>query len=119
MGQTVYLSVVKNTATIEDLKGLNEALKKTSVAELLESYGRPDADEFIRIEDGEMTFYDREMGEYGATIEVWGCFYNTEPQVISRYVTEGEIVFHLDMEGEPDQYIKVTPNKAERVHPQF
>lgn len=51
---------------------------------------------------------------YDTYTMVWGCYGNNVFQIIANNIITGKIVFHVDIEGNPDEYYICTPGKFEQ-----
>jgi hypothetical protein len=56
--------------------------------------------------DGEFSGYGR--SDHNSTM-VWGCYGKNVWQIIAGHLTGGKLVFHIEIEGNPDEFAIITP----------
>jgi hypothetical protein len=47
--------------------------------------------------------------EYGSSTQVWACWSRSVTDAIARHLVQGEIVFEIVEEGQPYEYLVITP----------
>lgn len=45
---------------------------------------------------------------------IYGCFGEREMRTIARFLIDGKLVLHFDIEGNPHEYWVITPGKIEK-----
>ena len=60
--------------------------------------------------DGEFSGYGRP--DYNATM-VWGCYGDKVFEIISQHLTQGKLVFFIEIEGNDNEYRIITPGNVE------
>lgn len=123
MGLYVVLKIAKvEPGTQIDVAGLNAALMNGSgLDELYEAFSggqEPGFNGPFQItDDGRLQIaqrWDSEFSGYGDSTQVWSCFGLNEARTIGKFITEGKVVFHEEIEGNDDQFYICTPGKAEQ-----
>lgn len=122
------LQIVLNIHQVENVKFsdihlMNSLLMRQGMGELYDDLD--DAEEFDEpfiFEGGELRVACREESYfegYDSYTFIYSCFGEPEMRTISRFLIEGKIVFHIDIEGNPDEYWVITPNSVEKKSVQF
>lgn len=57
--------------------------------------------------------WDSDFAGYEDNTMVWGCYGPKIWDKISQHIVEGKLVFHIDIEGNPDEYVIMTPGQYE------
>jgi hypothetical protein len=76
----------------------------------------PDFEGPFKVVNGELKIACNGEGEfegYENYTVVWGCYGDDVFQIIANNIITGKIVFHIDIEGNPDEYRICTPGKVE------
>lgn len=47
--------------------------------------------------------------DYGSSTQVWACWNRDTTETIARHLTQGELVFEIVEEGQPYEYVVITP----------
>ena len=67
--------------------------------------------------DGEFSGYGRESpygdDEIQNSTMVWGCYGENVWKIISKHITAGKLVLHIEIEGNDDEYVIMTPGAYE------
>jgi len=127
MGLTVTIAFHQiEDVVFDDVKALNDdLLQNTSFGELYGDinpgqvayqnndiydgpfqYNGPAEIKIANVEDSS-TF-----GDYNTYTEVWSCFGEDEAQVIANHITQGKLVFLMDVEGHDNEFWILTPGKV-------
>lgn len=108
MGLQILLSIHEWKSNA-DINAINADLMKDSpgIIELYDEYtiGQNGFDGMFKKKGKKILIFSREEGQYvDYYSEVWSCFDNKALKSIAKHVTDGRIVFHVDVEGNPDEY---------------
>lgn len=57
--------------------------------------------------------WDSEFNGYANSTMVWGCYGPKIWKIIANHITQGKLVLHLDIEGNPDEYVIITAGQYE------
>jgi hypothetical protein len=71
----------------------------------------------FKVERGDLKIANRSDGGfegYDTYTTVWGCYSDNVFQIIANNIITGKVVFHVDIEGNPDEYYVCTPGKVEK-----
>ena len=123
MGLRIVLQVHQaDDVEFDDIEKLNqELLEETPFGELYDNLDASGTTEPFEgplklLATGELMLANRSEDAfegYDSYTNVWGCYGPTLWGKIAEHVSAGKIVFHLDIEGNPDDYIIITPNNYE------
>lgn len=118
MGLTVTIGTQKQTdIAFDDIAALNaELFNDTGIGELLGDYDNHD---FVRLENGELQFQDRDSDAYFKRADVWGCFGLKEAKVIAKHLTAGKLILRKDIEGNEPHWFMISPGNATQTDDPF
>lgn len=126
MGLRIILNIHQDeNLDFSDISLMNTLLMKQGMGELYEDLEGIDDGDFDGpfVYDGcELMVACREESYfegYERYTSIYSCFGEREMRTISRFLIEGKIVFHIDIEGNPDEYWVITPNSVEKKSVQF
>ena len=121
MGLTVYAHIHQSeNVAFDDIAALNKELEEdTSIGELTEeAVGQPGYNGFFRLDDpndlklAQLT--DKEFSSYEkGYCMVYGCLEDDEAEVVAKHLTAGKIVIHKEIEGNPAEFLIITPGKVQ------
>lgn len=120
MGLQIILNIHQaENVVFSDLDLMNQFLMKQGMGELYQDIAEEYEDDFFgpfNMDDGTLKVavrWDSDFDDYGKSTMIWGCFGEREMKTISRFLIGGKIVFHIDIEGNPDEWWVITPGKVE------
>jgi hypothetical protein len=102
-----------------DMPALNAVLMAhTSFGELYEEFTKLPGfiGPFERNELGQLRIaenWDGDFNGYGNNTMVWGCYGEDIWKQIASNLQQGKLVFHIDIEGNDDEYVIITPGHVE------
>lgn len=101
---------------------LNAKLYQTNICELVDFSPMPSKNQyngFLRLQDGQLKIASRgevtEFDGYKDFAPVWGSFGEQEVQMIADNLQTGKIVFYMEVEGNTDYYLVLTPGQVENI----
>lgn len=121
MGLQIVLSLHHFEGVVfDDLTALNDdLLNNTSFGELYSDDCVPHpAWNGVFIQNGPddlkiVCRWDSDFLGYEDDTMVWGCYGDAVWQVIVDHMVEGKLVLHIDIEGNPNEYVIMTPDRYE------
>lgn len=128
MGLTVYLNIVQQSSDFAvDVTAANaDLIANSGFAELFEEeLTNPQFKGVFQLSPkGELLLAQTTDKCFEGDYEkgwcmVYGCVGAQEFDILAKYVTAGNVVFELDIEGNTNQYYKVTPGKSTLTRPSF
>lgn len=112
----LYIHQAEDVA-FSDISLMNQFLMRQGMGELYERFeGDPDFTGPFELVGKDLEVanrWDSEFEGYGDHTMIWGCFGEREMKTISRFLIEGKIVLHIEIEGNPDEWWVITPGKVE------
>ena len=119
MGLQIVLNIHQaEDVVFSDITLMNQFLMKQGMGELYDEFEN-DYEEFegpFVIETKVLKVaqnWDGGFEGYEQSTMIWGCFGEREMKTIARFLIGGKIVFHIDIEGNPDEWWVITPGKVE------
>jgi hypothetical protein len=115
MGLRITLTIISETDAEIDIDKLNEELKSNVIDEIYETAKTTSgftgpfeivADELVIAEINDSTDFEG----YGITTHIWGAYNDETWQIIGANLIKGKIIFELDIEGNENEVITITPN---------
>lgn len=121
MGLQIILNLHQVEGVVfDDLSALNDELfNNTSFGELYHDYCASEPGwKGVFVQNGPDDLeiagrWDSDFTGYGSNTEVWGCYGDAIWKAIANRMVEGKLVFHIEIEGNPDEYVVMTPGKYE------
>lgn len=105
---------------INDVNRLNQALMQTAIGDITKDQSFEYDDDytgFFKIDNNTLLLADHCDG-YWEGYENYSHVYsfgNLEAQTIADHLDQGKIVFHKDIEGNPDEYWIITPGNVRMI----
>ena len=123
MGLQIILEIHQvDDGTQFDIGKANEQLMADPYGGFGELYEEfvDDEDDFegpFKVVNGDLKIaqrWDSDFGGYEKSTMVWGCYGDQVFDIIANNIITGKIVFHIDIEGNPNEYRVCTPGKVEK-----
>jgi hypothetical protein len=121
MGLRIILEIHQaENLVFSDLALMNSFLMKQGMGELYSDLEGIDDGYFdgpFELDGVDLRVACREDGffeGYDSYTSIYGCFGEREMRTIARFLIGGKIVFHIDIEGNPDEYWVITPGNVEQ-----
>lgn len=133
MGLQIILHIHQaDNVKFSDIDLLNTFLDKQGMGELYQEFTQgglgiegEDGSYFdgtFQLDDGKLYIaqrWDSDFQGYDTSTMIWGCFGEREMRTIARFLIGGKIVFHIDTEGNSDEWWVITPGRVKKKEPTF